>query len=276
MVWGAVASVAASYIASRMQKSAKKGADQFVERGINTGFDRLGDAVFGGGSTSPQTAVEMGNYNRQVQEAQFPGTNPWERLGASSAPGGALEVQRKEAAVKKSVVQKQTGVQLEIAKMQGRAAGVASGAEFGAQAGMDHGDYITSGKRPRPNMNNESARRTTAFSSQRASFAKQLESWIAERRQIIDAKRFKFDVGRGARDPATASLMALASQAFEMGIDKVDLLETMNKHFNKLRALGVATTTLGSAAKAMNLFVGKLFGGGKLPGRRSSVPGVKR
>ncbi len=260
MAWQAFATAAASMLAS---KAIDRGSDYLVDKGA----DKLGL------TTPDKTAAQLGGDQRAFMGAAFPGTNPWEQLGNTS-PAGPIELQRREAKVKQAVSRRETGVQREnvgtqtaaqvkIAEISGRAKAAEVAGQYEVGSMKKIGDYITKGSET-PDLG------TSATT--RSSFAAQLQSWTNENLQRLKEKEFTFRKGFESGDPATATLIAMASQAYDQGIKQTDLIDAFKIHLNKLRAAGVGVKLLSGLGKFLNVHILNLFQGRS--GRGAvSVPG---
>lgn len=85
------------------------------------------DKVMGIPNPSPKTGAALGADMKAYQDTAFPGTNPWERLGGSGYPGGAVEAAKQSGKVQKQMQSKELATRVQVANI-GAAAHVQSAA----------------------------------------------------------------------------------------------------------------------------------------------------
>ena len=209
-----------------------------------------------GGITGGQTGRELGQSAAGYYDAAFPGTNPWERLGAGNPMSSVVQAKAQRENVKSQLatstsnVKEQTSSAVKVAKIQ--AAGAANVATIHAgPAGVS------------------AAAATSTAESTRA-------------RLLIDAERMLTERGAKFRSPEIAALAARAAQTFTYGMKSTPEWE---KHladgwWKVYMAAGVASHTIREGADA----VGKVLGarvrgvpsrgtaGQRFP-RKTSAPG---
>ena len=80
----------------------------------NRAAEAAGDKVFG--VPSHLTGAQLGEAQRQYMDAAFPGTNPWERLGQSSALT-PVQVAKENRRTQNQLVRQTTGAQKSVARI---------------------------------------------------------------------------------------------------------------------------------------------------------------
>lgn len=232
----------------------------------------IGDEVKSGLTKPGPTGAEAGKQSRDYLNAAYPGTNPWEQLG-TSAPGGAMSISERQQSTQRAVAKNQVGAQTSIAANQvrtakeisdnviqkdrdiadihGRATAVNNAGHIGIGQVTAMGNYITGKETAQSSISGESTQRVSAL-------AQRLDSWTRANALILKKTEVAAAIGRGAGNPATAALQALAYQAFQMGTNKNDLLAEMDRSYNKLRAAGVAVDVVAGLANVMRGFIGRL------------------
>lgn len=236
-----------------------KGADSALERGVNFGFEQVGELAF---PTPDPSAAELGRQRRQFLDAAHPHTNDLERLGAQS-PQTAVQVQKQQASVQKDLVNrqvdsaqtitdKQTENALRIAEIHGRASAVAAASNYDnpEAAAFELGRFVEDGSFP-----GMVGRPAPARQAKTAELDQQVRADLAKLKEL----ETRAHIGNLMGDPATASLRAMATQSFEMGIRKQDILAQMDKYYDELRALGVAGHVINAVSSQLRGFVGRLF-----------------
>lgn len=248
-------------------------ATQGISSGINMGIDRLSNKFFGGGDSgfAGPSGADMGKSAKDYFDNAFPGTNPWERLG-TSAPAGQVGAAGVAAKTARRNVDRTTGVGLQVAKIAGRGHAVAAG--YSPKDIKAIGDYVSEGTTPNWRVGEPPASRQASAAESQATTARN-KNVIDDFRSKIDARRLNWDIGHGSRNPATASLMSAASQAFNMGMSRGDLLSLMSAEFNKLRAAGVVLEGAAGLSKFVSAFFGRvrLLGRKSMPNRPTTAPG---
>jgi len=250
----------------------------------------LGGAAggFGLGPTQPGgiTGLSQGQGAQQGIEARgyydeaFPGTNPWERLGAGN-PIGALG----SAAISADTARRNTDVQarsatsvavvnaashLNAAKIAGRASAAQTAMNYPSGNTKALGDYVaegTGGGPITPVTMAEGARQREATVAERGVTAQEsqaksarMNAWTNENLMKIKSGELTLAKGRAFGDPGTAKLGALASQAFDIGMSQSEFLKWMNDNPKKLAAAGVAVRVSGAAGRMLT----GIFGRGSL------------
>lgn len=233
------------------------GAKDLASKGINYGFDRLGAAIGGAGGPQTPSGSEMGQRAKDYYDSAFPGTNPWERLG-TSAPGGAIEVARESSRVQRSNVKRQTDTSFRVAKMQARSAAVTASAHLGPNAIKAAGDYAAHGTDPR--LKGKSPAQIQAGASQIQAKTGREKLGIERELLALRQKIFRMDVGKAFNNPATATLRAITTRAWEQSIDRADLDRALQDHYQSLLAGGVGIEALSGLSRALNIHLGRLFG----------------
>ncbi len=70
------------------------------------------------GVPSPgKTGTALGQDARRAQEAQYPGTNPWERLGAPGYAGSGVEVAKQTGRMQRQLQTRELATKLQVAKI---------------------------------------------------------------------------------------------------------------------------------------------------------------
>lgn len=214
------------------------------------------------GLTKPgPTGAQAGQQSLDYMNAAYPGTNPWERLGTSGqgAPLMIADRQQKsqqriargQVAAQTSISAKVVSKDLEVAKIHGKAVAVNNAGTIGIANIKPMGDYITGEDTARSGVSGVSTQRVSAL-------AQEMDAWTRNNLAILKETQVAAEIGRGAGDPATAALQAMAAQAFKLGMSQSEIIKTMEKHFNKLRVGGVAVGVLTGLSKMLRGFVGRL------------------
>lgn len=82
----------------------------------------LADKIMGVPSPEkPKTGAALGHEARAAQEAQYPGTNPWERLGAPGYAGAGTQTARAAGQVQRSLQSKDLASKERVAKIHAQA-----------------------------------------------------------------------------------------------------------------------------------------------------------
>ena len=234
----------------------------------------------------PGQGASTGREARSYYENAFPGTNPWEHLGAGNPMGAILPAALqsktqmrnvdKQAQTARQNVQTQTSTQssiaantvaanIAVAKIHGRAAGVEAAQNQAPGAEKKYGDYISEGTDPA--ITQPGARMETATAATMTARAHELDSWTRTHEMDIKARAQDMAEGAHFKDPGTAKLAALASQAFKIGMSQTEFVKWMQQNPKKLAALGVAVRGASGAAKMLQ----GVFGRVKLTPSKTSV-----
>jgi len=117
MVWSTLASIAGAGIGSFF----KKGASKLGDTALDSLANQFGQKI--NGIPSHLTGAQLGQQQKSYMDAAFPGTNPWERLGQSSALT-PVEVAKEQRNTQREVlrtqrqnVQEQTSAQRDVARI---------------------------------------------------------------------------------------------------------------------------------------------------------------
>lgn len=192
--------------------------------------------------------AERGGEARDYYDQAFPGTNPWERLGAGNPMGqlGAAEIGAK---AQKHNVSVQARTQENVAKIQ--AAGAANVANIHnvpalRQAGAAESQAATAGYQAAIAKTRAHSDRMNAITNQKL---------LAIKRETLEAH-----IGHSLRDPGTAKLASVAYNAWRIGMSQQTFVRWMNDNPKKMTALGVSVSVGRGAAQMLS----GIFGRGSL------------
>lgn len=261
------------YGADTLRDEVRRGGRDFVRGAVRRGIQYGTDAVFGKPRTL--TGAEIGDYNREAQEAQYPGTNPWERLGAPGAPGGAIEISKQERSNKRKIASEQIDQQQRSSAIQGRAAGIQAGANFGPDKAMAIANFVVTGDKPAESLG-LSAQKETSRAAGQTGRSRVSEAYTAVQKQLTNefkakterymyklrSKEYYLNIGKATGDPLTAVLMALSTRAYLGGISRADLDEVMDENWKGMVQGGAAVKAVSALSKFLNLHIGRLFSSG--------------
>ncbi len=191
-----------------------------------------------GGITGSDAGKRAGEGAAAYYDAAFPGTNPWERLGAGnpmgpmSAAGIAAKTSQsnvgKQVAGQRLNVMAQTGAQVKVAQIQaatqryhtkvganvaamGHAENRAPGS-FPALATSLHGDAT-----PGHGISTPGGGRLDVLSRQTGAEASMQQVDVARGRLLVEAERVITEKGKAFRSPEIAALASKAVQTFDYG-----------------------------------------------------------
>lgn len=243
-----------------------RGATSALDRGVNMGFDGVLGRIFGGATSAPGGAT-LGREQAAYDEARFPGTNPWERLG-SSAAFSPVQVQKQQDRLQRDLTDKTLSNQREIAEIQGRAAAVSAASEYpySESAAGELGDYVVSGVRPGDLGTSAKTRGSTA-SAQSASAAIQ-QAETADYNAVTQRLAYKLSeirfndverilaeaqIGKVASDPLAGYMAALGNRIFREQVSPEAAGKQLDELERTLQELGVPAVIAGMAVKALNV-----------------------
>lgn len=255
-----------------------------------------GQAV-GGGLTKPSSVSgsEQGRQARDYFDEAYPGTTAWERLGTSS-PMASVAIAAKQVENTKSIANQQQSVQHKgivqqyalgkqqlanqkaIAKIGARSAAVAAGGTLGINNIKAAGDYATGDDSGASGVRGISTQRVTAEASQEQARVADFNAWTSRRMSELKGRELDIKTGEAFKDPASARLASLASQAFQMGMRQDTFIAWMKNNPKKLIAMGVGVQVGKGVSKILSTIFGRLkVSGGRaarsVPGRPQSYPG---
>lgn len=240
----------------------------------------------GGVAGGPTSAGGITGGRRSGQEASeyydaaFPGTNPWERLGAGNPMGQMVaanvasktqmrNVDRqtstqqlavaKQTKTQQTVANTQANAAVKVASIHGRAAAAQTATNYppGSAPGLmkavvDGPDTVTGTGVTAPG-----AIMRGAVSHERTSAAAQLDSWTRQRMGDLKSRELDIKAGKEFGDPGTAKLASLATKAFDIGMSQTDLIKWMRDNPKILTGMGIAI----KGGKALTSTLANVFGG---------------
>lgn len=258
---------------------------------------------FGGGPSSAGGITggrQAGQQASEYYDAAFPGTNPWERLGAGNPMGQMVsagvaakaatrnvdkqtttlaantvrqtQTQQKVAAV-------QAGSAVQVAKIHGAASALSTAQNYppGSAPGMikmvTDPDSITGSGVTAPG-----AMMRGAGSKEVAAAASKSQAESARGQLLVSAERAQTEKGKAFVSPEKAALAARAVQTFDYGSrDPNSWDKHLSRYFNVYLAAGVAAHTIREGANAVSSALGARVrgvgaGGNRFP-RKTSVRG---
>lgn len=224
-----------------------------------------------GGITGPGTGAATGVEAREYYDEAFPGTNPWERLGAGNPMGAIMsagiqaETSRKN--VKDQVRSQQTiagiqaGAQLSASNIQAKAAtdvATIHAGPAGRQATTAEGGLVVQ----RGKLDVERRHVTVA------------EDQVKINKHLQRLKSLEVDIKTGemAKDPATAALRAEAAKMFQAGLREKEIHEKLLKEYPALLGLGTAKEVGEFISKLISGAFGSLVRGRSMPKKTSVGP----
>lgn len=231
-----------------------------------------------GGITGPGGGAKAGVEARGYYDEAFPGTNPWERLGAGNPIGQIAsagvaakvaarntDVQTRSAA---GIAVTQAAAHTNAAAIAGRASAVQTATNYPSGNAKALGDYVVTGKgSPGPVVMAQGAKQREATVAERGATSKEMEAksgrmnaWTNKNLAKIKSGELTLAKGRAFGTPGQAKLGALASQAFDIGMSQSEFIRWMSNNPKTLAAIGVAEK-FGSAASKM---LSGIFGRGSL------------
>lgn len=274
MAWGSILSAAGTAVGAYFGGPAGAAAGGAIGGAVGGAIDGGPSSGGGitsiGGSTTPGSGVTAGVEARGYYDEAFPGTNPWERLGAGNPMGAVMsagiqaDTQRKnvekQIASQKYIVDRQVQGQQNVAVIN--AAGAANVA--GIHAG--------------PAGRQATAAETQAASGVRGATVREREAAVGERhvtvaedqvkinKNLQRLKSMEIDIKSAemAKDPATAALRAEAAKMFQAGLREREIHEKLAKQYPALLALGTA--------KEVGEFLSKLVSGALGSRVRAKIP----
>ncbi|AXL14831.1 DNA pilot protein [Microviridae sp.] len=289
-MWQAIAGQAAAGMASgwinrqgrKAQGHVENYGDQLLKSGINLGLDKLKDSVFGGGGAPGPDPSQLGRDAKSYYDAAFPGTNPWERLGAGN-PSSPIAVQKAQAKTQNQVVDKQLQMQDIASARQARAAGLNAAIQLDPDNPKQYGDYVEKGTSVRPgdqkeNMgrrmgNLEIAQRkmfidgknadtntANAITNQRNARVNQLNQENNHALMQIQKTKADLDIARITQNPGVAALMSLSVKAYKAGLTSQEHAQLVKNNLNKLIAAGIASKTAEAIGRQLFGVFGRLTG----------------
>ncbi len=244
----------------------------------------FGVGGYGGGPTSVGGISGLGGRGAGQEASKyydeaFPGTNPWERLGAGNPMGGMISsaIQARTAernvghqmATSKANVATQTSAAVQVAKIHGRAAGVSAAQTQDPGAEKRYGDYIAENVDPK--VTAPSAQMRGAGAQEQTAKANELNSWTNQKMADLKSRQLDIETGKAFHNPATARLAAVATHAFDIGMEQTTFVKWMRDNPKKLAAMGVTV----AATKELGSVLGSIFGRVKMIPKKTSVRGVR-
>ncbi len=229
--------------------------------GASGGFG--GPTSIGGISGIRGQGQSSGREAREYYDEAFPGTNPWERLGAGNPMSSVVSagIQAKTA---QRNVQTQTSTAVKVAKIQ--AGGAATVAQIHAG----------------PASRQAAASETQAASGIRGVTVREREATTGEKdavtrrsKLLIEAERVQTEKGKAFRSPEIAALAARAVQTFDYGSKSTKEWEQhlASGWWKIYIAAGVAAHTIREGSDAVGKVLGARVRGvsarGSIPKRTS-------
>jgi len=272
---------------------------------VGTYFGGAAGGAFGGavgtalagssaqGLTVPKTGGAQGVQAREYYNEAFPGTNPWERLGAGNPIGQAMTAQVQDNSSKrmartqssvatsqqttqKSIAANQVAVQQSNAQIQGRAAAVAHADKIGSANVVPAGNWIATGETaggagpgPGVGFRGVAAQEKQAEAAWENAATKHQEMWI--KKELATAH-----IGKEFSSLTDAAAAAIRARAFRISGADTDLTKWVRENMSWIRGLGLAKGELAGVFQAMGI-AGLAKGALKaFKGSQSSVRGMAR
>lgn len=222
-----------------------------------------------------RTGVEA----REYYDEAFPGTNPWERLGAGNPMGNivsagvAARTQERNVNVQtktqKQIVGQQVMSQNRVAQIQAGAHVQSSAYAARAQAlghaqGQPPGaakaymDSVITGSDP--GITTPGAARVQAEAATRTSLANELNSQVNRHALALKRLEVDFKIGHALKSPEIAALADMAVKSFKEGRSRTDINADLKKHYDKLRAAGAAAHVISGVSDVVNKALGSVRG----------------
>lgn len=238
-----------------------------------------------GGITGPGGGAKAGTEARGYYDEAFPGTNPWERLGAGNPIGqiASAGVAGKVAARNMDV---QARTATSVANIQaGSAANVAT-IHAGGAANVAKISAVPASRSAR------ASERRSAIESRERPRERKIKGRLADSaasqassnraRLLIEAEKVQMEKGKAFRSPELAALAQRAVQTFDYGAKSTKEWEAhlASGWWKIYLGLGVASHTIREGADAVGKVLGARVRGVSARGNRfpskTSVGAVKR
>jgi len=239
--------------------------------GVSGGLGPTSQGGITGGRKGGEQAAEY-------YDAAFPGTNPWERLGAGNPIGQMASAQlasktqtqnvAKQVGQQAMSVTKQTGAQVKIAKIQAGAFRYQTKVH-GRIAAMGHsenrppGTYapmatsLTDEPTAPHGISTPGGGRMDVLSRQAGAAAATSQAATSKSGLLIKGYEAETKRGQAFRSPEEGALAVLGTHVYEFGMrDQKKWQVHAKKHFDKYLAAGVAAHVINKGADA----VGKVLG----------------
>ncbi len=257
-----------------------------------------GASIAGGPSSTggitgvrPGQGAESGREARGYYDEAFPGTNPWERLGAGNPMGAAMsagvaaktaernvdkqtQTQKQlvaaQSASQQTVAGIQANAQLTASARQARAAGAATGMNLPPDQRDNLMTKVESGVSAAPATTAPGVMQRGAASKEMEAKAAELNSWTNVHQADLKSRALDIETGARFKNPATAKLAAIATHAFDIGMSQDTFIKWMRDNPKKLASLGIGVAVGGAALKML----GGIFGRvriSKAPPKKTSV-----
>lgn len=202
-----------------------------VTTGISSGLDLFNQFT---GGNAPPTGAQLGQSARDYYGAAFPGTNPWEQLGAGNPIGATTaaatqdKIARRQTGTARDISSKQIDAQLRMKAQDSRAKGHEIGLSYGdPSAGTAIGREIETGKPTGP-YRGQSAR----FTGTKAQIdAVEVQSQLKDiRNEEVKAKI----ASTFGNSPAEAALAAVVYKVFREGQSIQRYEEPIRRYYDAL------------------------------------------
>ncbi len=253
--------------------------------GAAGGFGIGGGPSSVGGITGPGGGSQAGTSAREYYDEAFPGTNPWERLGAGN-PIGALGSAAINAQTAKRNVDVQTRAQTQnvvtqasagvrIAQINaasaGNVAGIqgATGRDVAATSAAAPGRVATTGE------GKLEVERGHLYVARKELVVKQDQVKINKQLQRLKSLEMDIKTAEMAKNPAIAAVRAQAVKIFESGIrDQEKITNQLVKNYPALLGLGTVAEIGSWVAHVVGGSFGAKVRGVALP-KKTSLRGGK-